>query len=95
MNVTVRKRAGNDSVIVIRISLCFHQCHAATGGAAFEVRVLRVFVVERIHNLFGFHRHFMRCPVAKIDHLFGMADRPVSALFLVAGISAGRRVAET
>ena len=42
VDVTVGQRAGDDAVVVVGISLRFHQRHAAAGRTALEVGVLRV-----------------------------------------------------
>ena len=94
MDVTVRQRTGNDAVIVFRISLRFHQSHAAAGGATFEVGVFRALVIEDLDQFFAFERHLVRGSVSEIDHLLGMTDGPVPALVLMTGVGARRRVSE-
>src|SRR5262245_65942847 len=95
MDVAVRQRSGNDAVVVIGISLRFHQRHAAAGGATFEVGVLRVLVVEGFHNLLSFDGHLVRGAITEVDHLLRMADGPVTALFLMAGVGSGGCVSES
>src|SRR5712691_7062212 len=94
MNVTVRERTGDDPVVVVGISLGLHQRHATPGGASLEIGVFRILFVEGLDDLLGLQRHLMRGAVAEVDHLFGVADGPVAALLLVAGVGAGGGVSE-
>src|SRR5580765_8850109 len=86
VNVTVRERAGDDAVVVVRVSLGLHERHASAGRTAFEVGVLRSAIVEGLDDLPGLERHLVRRAVAEVDHLLRMTDRPRAALILVAGV---------
>ena len=92
MNVAVRQRARDDGVVVVGISLRFHQRHAAARGTSLEVGVLRGPFVEGLDDRLRFQGHLMRRAIREIDHLLGMTDRPVAARLLVAGVGARRRV---
>src|SRR5215813_8033046 len=94
MNVTIRQRARNDAVIIFGIPLRFHHGHAAAGGTPLEVGVFRALIVEDLDQFFGFEGHLVRGAVAEIDHLFRMADGPVSTLLLMTGVGARSGVSE-
>jgi len=59
VDVPVGTGAGDNTVVVIRVSLCFHQGLAAARGAPFEIGIIRIPVIEGADDLFGFDGHFM------------------------------------
>ena len=94
VDVTVRKRARDDAIVVVRVPLGFHQSHPPAGRTALEVGVLRVAIVEGLDDLLRLDRHLVGRAVPEVDHLLRVPDRPGSTLFLVTRVCARGRVPE-
>src|SRR5262249_47023392 len=71
------------------------QSHSAARRASFEIGILWILIVEDFHDFLRLEGHLVRGTVAEVDHLFRMADGPISALFLMSCVGSGGRVPET
>src|SRR5262245_45558130 len=85
----VHGSARNNSVVVHRIALCFHQSLPAAGGASIPIRELRAGGIERRDDGLRRDSHLMDCPISVIRQFFGMPDSEGRIVPSVASIRAG------
>ncbi len=73
----VRRCTGQNPIVVRGKPLRFHQRFAATVAAAAEVRGLRWFCIEPLHNRLAEFGHHMHGAIPEVDDFLGMAERPI------------------
>src|SRR5438067_2436739 len=83
------RSAGNDSVKVFGIPLCFHQSLAAAVGTSGKIAQRSVTSIECADDRLGLNAGFMYCAVAEINELFGMAYGPRCAPASLVSVVAG------
>ena len=82
----IRGSASQYSVVIFGESLRFHQRLAAAIGATAEVRGPRRFFIKLLNHRLAELGHHMHGPIAEVDDLLGMAERPVG-VGCAAGVS--------
>jgi hypothetical protein len=70
-----RRRAGQDTIVVLRKALRFHQRVLAAGGAASEIGLPGALPIERIGDLLAPHRHQVDRTVTEILDPLRMAEQ--------------------
>src|SRR5579884_2700084 len=97
MTPIVRRSAGEDTIVVFRIPLRFHQRLAPAVRAASKIGMLRLLLVERGNRLLGDVGHHVNRAVAEIDDLLRMSERPtrIDCRSRMAGIGSSRCIAVT
>ena len=71
----VRRRAGDDAIVVRGKALGRHQAFVAARGAADEIRALGRPAVELLHEAPGLDRCLVVRAVREVDELFGLLER--------------------
>src|SRR2546427_6782707 len=94
----VDRRAGrNDPIIIIRVTLRFHQSLAPTRRATHEIGIARSLAIENLRERFAHHGHFMDAEIGIVLDRLPVktpvrVERKAAAAALVTGVGCPRSV---
>ncbi len=69
-------RSGEDAIVILGITLGFHQRLAASVRASREIGPFQRLAVERLHDALGIHCHLVNAAIAVVGNFFEMIQRP-------------------
>ena len=94
MSDVVRRRAGDDAIVIVRVALRLREALLAASGAAVPIGEFRGRAVKRLDDQLRIRSHFMHGAIRPIDEFFGMTHGPAFVIpGRVAGIGAGSGIA--
>ena len=88
MSPVIGGSARDDAIVILGVTLGFHERLPAPVGARAEIRALRVFAVERVQDNLGLHRRFVDGAIPEVRDLLRMIERPcgIRPAGMVAGV---------